>query len=220
MTWSIPGISSSGNIRPQSIAMTSSAHSTSIMLRPISPSPPRGIRRTAGSGPPADGRGLVSTTFIYISGVGLRARAGSSAGRRPGPPVRAARLERGPPSTPPTPRQARVTPPGPAGSPLSEAGRGQPRKLLERERLGPAAAVDASGAEPIPSRRGRQVEPGGERVGDGLAALAERGEDDQPEAGLVADRHRRPAPGPKMKDGRLDPRRRPEGPPRHPELES
>ncbi len=63
------------------------------------------------------------------------------------------------------------------------------------------------------------MEPGGERVGDGLAALAERGEDDPPEAGLVADRHRRLAPGPQMKNGRLDPRRGPEGSRRHPQLE-
>src|SRR5438093_7106351 len=49
MSWSIPGSSSSGNMRPQSIAIRSSPDSTSIMLRPISPRPPRGIRRTTGS---------------------------------------------------------------------------------------------------------------------------------------------------------------------------
>src|SRR5262245_12860450 len=36
-------------MRPQSIAIRSSPESISIMLRPISPSPPRGISRTAGS---------------------------------------------------------------------------------------------------------------------------------------------------------------------------
>src|SRR5262245_13805286 len=45
----MPGISSSGKSRPQSTAMTSSPDSRSIMLSPISPSPPRGIRRSAGS---------------------------------------------------------------------------------------------------------------------------------------------------------------------------
>src|SRR5438105_4104088 len=50
MTWSMPGISSgSGNMSPQSMAITSSPDSTSIMLSPISPSPPSGISRTAGS---------------------------------------------------------------------------------------------------------------------------------------------------------------------------
>src|SRR5713226_9302377 len=45
----MPGSSSSGNMRPQSTAIRSSPLSTSIMLRPISPSPPRGMRRTEGS---------------------------------------------------------------------------------------------------------------------------------------------------------------------------
>src|ERR1700752_270726 len=45
----MPGSSSSGNIRPQSTATTSSPDSTSIMFKPISPSPPRGMRRTDGS---------------------------------------------------------------------------------------------------------------------------------------------------------------------------
>src|SRR2546428_9234096 len=46
----MPGISSgSGNISPQSMAISSSPDSTSIMLSPISPSPPSGISRTAGS---------------------------------------------------------------------------------------------------------------------------------------------------------------------------
>src|SRR5437867_11230874 len=46
----MPGNSSaSGNMSPQSTAMRSSPDSTSIMLRPISPSPPRGISRTVGS---------------------------------------------------------------------------------------------------------------------------------------------------------------------------
>src|SRR3990172_3148647 len=45
----MPGSSSSGNMSPQSTAMRSSPDSTSIMLRPISPSPPRGISRTEGS---------------------------------------------------------------------------------------------------------------------------------------------------------------------------
>src|SRR5258706_10831758 len=46
----MPGISSgSGNISPQSMAISPSPDSTSIMLSPISPSPPSGISRTAGS---------------------------------------------------------------------------------------------------------------------------------------------------------------------------
>src|SRR5437764_1272883 len=70
-------------MRPQSIAMTWSAYSTSIMLRPISPSPPSGIRRTAGPAPPADGWSLVSTSS-YISGVGCGRAQGVARGVAPG----------------------------------------------------------------------------------------------------------------------------------------
>src|SRR5437763_9444484 len=61
----MPGSSSSGNMSPQSTAIRSSPDSTSIMLRPISPRPPRGIRRTRGS------IELLSTQeFIVASGFG------------------------------------------------------------------------------------------------------------------------------------------------------
>src|SRR3990172_5151102 len=46
ITRSIPGISSSGNIRPASITSRSPADSTAIMFNPISPRPPRGMIRT------------------------------------------------------------------------------------------------------------------------------------------------------------------------------
>src|SRR5882762_6465420 len=69
MTWSMPGSSSSGNMRPQSIAIRSSPDSTSIMLRPISPRPPGGIKRTTGS-----------TELLYVSGA---SSGGAPAPRRP-----------------------------------------------------------------------------------------------------------------------------------------
>src|SRR5437867_3068632 len=45
----MPGISWSGNMSPQSTARRSSPYSRSIMLRPISPSPPSGMIRMLGS---------------------------------------------------------------------------------------------------------------------------------------------------------------------------
>src|SRR5574337_737196 len=49
MTWSIPNISSSGNINPASITSRSSAASTTIMFNPISPKPPKGMILTVRS---------------------------------------------------------------------------------------------------------------------------------------------------------------------------
>src|SRR6267143_2086214 len=47
-TRSTPSISSSGNIRPASMTTMFSSYSSAIMLRPISPRPPRGIARNLG----------------------------------------------------------------------------------------------------------------------------------------------------------------------------
>ena len=44
-TRSMPYISSSGNIRPQSTMMISSANSKTVMFLPISPMPPSGMMR-------------------------------------------------------------------------------------------------------------------------------------------------------------------------------
>ena len=46
MTRSIPNISSSGNIRPQSITTISSPYSKTYMFLPISPTPPSGMMRS------------------------------------------------------------------------------------------------------------------------------------------------------------------------------
>src|SRR3990172_6613781 len=46
ITRSTPSISASGNMRPTSTTMRSSAYSKTIMLLPISPSPPRGMTRS------------------------------------------------------------------------------------------------------------------------------------------------------------------------------
>ena len=46
MTRSIPNISSSGNIRPQSITTMSSPYSKTYMFLPISPTPPSGMIRS------------------------------------------------------------------------------------------------------------------------------------------------------------------------------
>src|SRR4029453_19292254 len=50
-TRSIPNISSSGNISPQSITTMSSPYSNTYMFLPISPTPPRGMIRRIGCGP-------------------------------------------------------------------------------------------------------------------------------------------------------------------------
>src|ERR1700737_4002727 len=47
-TRSTPSISSSGNIRPASMTTMFSSYSSAIMLRPISPKPPRGMARNLG----------------------------------------------------------------------------------------------------------------------------------------------------------------------------
>src|SRR5438874_5016887 len=47
-TRSTPSISSSGNMRPASITTMFSSYSSAIMLRPISPRPPRGMARNLG----------------------------------------------------------------------------------------------------------------------------------------------------------------------------
>src|ERR1700737_3289608 len=47
-TRSTPSISSSGNIRPASMTTMFSSYSSAIMLRPISPRPPRGMARNLG----------------------------------------------------------------------------------------------------------------------------------------------------------------------------
>src|SRR5690242_14328374 len=49
-TRSIPNISSSGNIRPQSITTMSSPYSNTYMFLPISPTPPSGMIRRTGWG--------------------------------------------------------------------------------------------------------------------------------------------------------------------------
>src|SRR4029079_5442213 len=50
MTRSIPNISSSGNIRPQSMTTMSSPYSNTYMFLPISPTPPSGMIRRVGLG--------------------------------------------------------------------------------------------------------------------------------------------------------------------------
>ena len=49
MTRSMPNISSSGNISPQSITTISSPYSKTYMFLPISPTPPSGMIRSGGS---------------------------------------------------------------------------------------------------------------------------------------------------------------------------
>ena len=61
MTRSIPNISSSGNIRPQSITTISSRYSKTYMFLPISPTPPSGMIRSGWS--------LVGG--ILVLGIGL-----------------------------------------------------------------------------------------------------------------------------------------------------
>src|SRR5207344_844193 len=49
MTRSIPNISSSGNMRPQSMTTISSRYSNTYMFLPISPTPPSGMMRSGWS---------------------------------------------------------------------------------------------------------------------------------------------------------------------------
>jgi hypothetical protein len=51
MTRSMPNISSSGNINPQSMTTMSSRNSNTYMFLPISPTPPSGMMRSGSSGP-------------------------------------------------------------------------------------------------------------------------------------------------------------------------
>jgi hypothetical protein len=46
MTRSMPNISSSGNMRPQSMTTISSRYSKTYMFLPISPTPPSGMMRS------------------------------------------------------------------------------------------------------------------------------------------------------------------------------
>ncbi len=50
MTRSMPNISSSGNMRPQSMTTMSSPYSNTYMFLPISPTPPSGMMRSGTSG--------------------------------------------------------------------------------------------------------------------------------------------------------------------------
>src|ERR1043165_422187 len=59
-TRSIPNISSSGNIRPQSITTMSSPYSNTYMFLPISPTPPSGMIRRTGWVVDMCGGGLAS----------------------------------------------------------------------------------------------------------------------------------------------------------------
>ena len=49
MTRSMPNISSSGNMRPQSMTTMSSPYSNTYMFLPISPTPPSGMIRSGWS---------------------------------------------------------------------------------------------------------------------------------------------------------------------------
>ena len=61
MTRSMPNISSSGNIRPQSMTTISSPYSKTYMFLPISPTPPSGMMRSGWS--------LVRVASVSLVGV-------------------------------------------------------------------------------------------------------------------------------------------------------
>src|SRR5258706_238177 len=83
MTRSIPNISSSGNMRPQSITTMSSPYSMTYMFLPISPTPPSGMIR---SGVSPDGGAGVIDDLDFDFGMGPRFRRRSA--RPPGPGAR------------------------------------------------------------------------------------------------------------------------------------
>src|SRR3954468_1461684 len=82
-TRSIPNISSSGNISPQSITTMSSPYSNTYMFLPISPTPPSGMMRRIGFGVVGiRGGGLVSCVERSENGQVSGGRLGGLAGGR------------------------------------------------------------------------------------------------------------------------------------------
>src|SRR5258705_9432034 len=81
MTRSMPNISSSGNMRPQSMTTMSSPYSMTYMFLPISPTPPSGMIR---SGVSPDGGGGVIDDLDFDLGMGPRFRRRSARRVRPG----------------------------------------------------------------------------------------------------------------------------------------
>ena len=171
MTRSMPNISSSGNISPQSMTTISSPYSNTYMFLPISPTPPSGMIRSGSSL-------AVGTRSVAIvrraSAAGRRRRsvpAASSARRwrarrrcRPLPPAsvprpRRRRRRRVPPWRSRPPARLRRRPPGRGGAVASRrAGVDQGRR--DGRDVGVALALDGG----RPQRGGRVVHREGERV--------------------------------------------------------
>src|SRR5262245_15101796 len=81
-TRSMPYISSSGNIRPQSMTTMSSPYSTTYMFLPISPTPPSGMILSGVSPGSVVGRPLVIVLDGSEQGGRVVARLGKVAGRK------------------------------------------------------------------------------------------------------------------------------------------
>ena len=77
----MPNISSSGNIRPQSITTMSSPYSKQYMFLPISPTPPSGMMRSGVLGSAIGGSSSVpASEQRQLGGVVVRRPGGAGAG--------------------------------------------------------------------------------------------------------------------------------------------
>src|SRR5512145_2654627 len=77
---------------PQSTAITSSPDSRSIMLRPISPRPPRGMTRMVGSLAPSAGTPVGSDDSVIVAGIVSRGLGGDEKPGQAGELLQAQRL--------------------------------------------------------------------------------------------------------------------------------
>src|SRR5262249_4267759 len=173
--------------------MMSSPASTSIMLSPISPSPPRGMRRTAGSAGASIWSGSGRYAVLTAAHSGYHRRL-----HRPKKGSRAAVSGRRATSVGSTRYDVR-------GRSLRQAG-----ELGQRQDLGADISI-----EPGPLDEGTRPIDGhgqacGEGVGQILPALAERGANDRGEAASVIDRDRRRFSHTKVDHGGFDLRQRAE----------
>src|SRR3989304_6337999 len=113
-------MSSSGDTSPQSMAIRSSPDSRSIMFRPISPSPPRGMTRTVGSMAPSDPAGapVGSDDSVIVAGMVSRGLGGDEELGQARELRQRQRFGAAPPVDPrPGQRGLRPPPPPPPGRP-------------------------------------------------------------------------------------------------------
>src|SRR5262249_27596799 len=191
--------------------MMSSPASTSIMLSPISPSPPRGIRRTAGS-----------------AGASIWSGSGRYAVLTAAPPGYHRRLHRQKKGPAPCGNgerdlavsERRASAVGSRREDVRERSRRQTGEPRQRENLGADISIEPGphdeGARPIDGH----PKASREGVGEILPPLTERGANDRGKAPSVTDRDRRRFSDAKVDHGGFDLRQRAEGARRNREAEA